>query len=517
MEPDLALTNRDWMLLGGAALVTFALHAAFYRGYGFFRDELYFIACGRHLAWGYVDQPPGVAVVARVSQALLGRTLFAIRLVPMLFAAAQVLLTGLTARALGGPRYAALLACACVLAAPQYFGSYLNTDMFVTLGWSACAYIAVLIFRGGSPRLWLWFGLIAGLALEGKHAMLFFGFAFVAGLLLSPQRTWFKSLWPYAGAGVALLIFLPNLIWEYRHHWATLTLLENIAHSNKNIVLSPWQYLATNSLSLSLLSLPVWCGGLLWLLFAERGRPFRPLGWSWIVAYLTFVILKGKAYYLAPAFAPLFAAGATAIGLWLERRRGWRPWAKPALETALVAVLLLGGMIAWPFAMPMMSVEHFIAYEHALGVAPEKTETMALGALPQQYADMFGWPQMAATVARVFDTLPPAERGTCGIFAQNYGEAGAIDYFGRQYGLPYAISGHQNYWLWGPGRFTGACLVIIGSDYAANSGYFASMVLAGETNSPHAIPYENHLPIWIAHGPKFGTLQQVWPQLKKWE
>src|SRR5271156_5988219 len=216
-----AVSRNNWIILGGFALFTFAIHLIFYGGYGFFRDELYFIACGKHLAWGYVDQPPGAPLVAWFSQKLFGQTLFAIRFVPVLFATAQILLTGLTARAMGGRGYAQFLACLCVLAAPQYFGSYLNTDMFMMLGWAACAWVAARIFAGESPRLWLLFGLFGGLALEGKHAMLFFLLAFLVAVVVSPRRKMLLTPWPWCGAAVASVIALPNVIWEDTHQWAT--------------------------------------------------------------------------------------------------------------------------------------------------------------------------------------------------------------------------------------------------------------------------------------------------------
>ena len=232
-----------------------------------------------------------------------------------------------------------------------------------------------------------------------------------------------------------------------------------------------------------------------------------------MAAYVTFLALKGKNYYLTPAYAMLYAAGAVAIERWMaEMRAGFRK----ALGTALGAVVLLGGMIGWPFAMPMMPVEKFIAYEEALHVTPGKTENIALDKLPQQYADMFGWPEMAAKVAEVYHSLPEGDRAKCGIFARNYGEAGAIDYFGRQYGLPGAISGHQNYWLWGPGPYTGECLIVIGDRRARLEELFASVTQAGETYQKYAISYENHRPIWICRGAKFGTLREFWPNVKLW-
>ena len=308
-----ASSRSDWLILGGFALVALVVRLVFYRGYGFFRDELYFIACGKHLAWGYVDHPPGTPFIAWASQEILGDTLFAIRFVPILFAVAQLILTGLTARVTGGGRYAQFLTCLCVFAAPQYFGTWLNTDMFMTLGWAACAWVAARIFAGESQRLWLLFGLFAGLALQGKHAMLFFLIAFFAGIAVSPQRNLLLTRWPWYGAVIAFLIALPNIIWEYTHHWATYELLSNIAKSDKNIVLGPWPYLKSNLDSLGMLTVLVWVPGLIWCLFLKGGRRFRALGWTWIFSFVLFIVLKGKTYYLTPVYPMLFAAGSVAI------------------------------------------------------------------------------------------------------------------------------------------------------------------------------------------------------------
>jgi hypothetical protein len=509
-------SNRaNWLILGGFALFTFAIHLIFYKGYGVFRDELYFIACGKHLAWGYVDQPPGAPLVAWFSQKILGQTLFAIRFIPVIFAAIQILLTGLTARAMGGRNYAQFLACLCVLVAPQYFGSYLNTDMFMMLGWAACAWVAARIFAGDSPKQWLVFGLFGGLALEGKHAMLFFLLAFLAAMVVSPQRKMLLTPWPWYGAGVAFLIALPNVIWEYTHHWATYELLSNIAHSDKNLVLGPWQYLHSNIDALGFLTVLVWVPGLLWCLFLKGGQRFRALGWMWIFSYIIFIALKGKDYYLTPTYPMLFAAGAVAIEAWFARI----PRTVGVLVRAVFALLIFArGAIALPFAMPMMSEAKFIAYEKALGATPGKTENTDLEDLPQQYADMHGWPELAASVAKVYNSIPEAERAQCAIFMGNYGEAGAIDYFGPQYGLPPAISAHQNYWFWGPRNYTGECLVIIAGSSTREllAKNYTSVEQAGETNANYAIPFENHRAIWIYRGRKNLTLQDLWPQLKLW-
>jgi len=502
----------DWMLLAAFTGATFLVHLAFYRGYGYFRDELYFLACADHLDWGYVDQPPGVAIVAWITRRALGDSLLSVRFVPMLFAAAQVLLVGLTARAMGGGRYAQTLAMICAAAAPIYFGSYLNTDMFMNLGWAACAWAASRALADNGSKWWLLFGLFAGLAFEGKHAIVFFGAAFVAGLLLA-RATVLTDRWFWAAMALATVIALPNLTWEYRHDWPTYELLANIAHSSKNVVLGPGTYLLSNIEYLSPIALPIWVGGLAWCAFASEGRRFRSFALTWLFAFGVFVALKGKGYYLAPVYSTLFCAGAVATQAWITGYCGRRG---AAWRVGVAAVVLLGGMVFWPFAMPMMSAETFIAYERALHLAPPRTETQRLGPLPQQYADMFGWPEMVAQVAHVYASIPLDGRAPCGILATNYGEAGAIDHFGRGYGLPSALSGHQSYWLWGPRGFSGECLVVVGGRIEDLLRLYDQVTLAAEADHPYAVPAERHLPIWIAHGPKFGNLQEIWPRLKKW-
>jgi hypothetical protein len=513
LAPDRNPAN--WLILAGFAIFTFTIHLIFYKGYGIFRDELYFIACGKHLAWGYVDQPPGAPLVAWFSQKILGQTLFAIRFIPILFATTQMLITGLTARAMGGRAYAQFLACICVLIAPQYFGSYLNTDMFMMLGWAACAWVAARIFSGENPRLWLLFGLFGGLALEGKHAMLFFLLAFLAAIVISPQRKILLTPWPWCGAVVTFLIALPNVLWEYKHHWATYELLSNIANSGKNLVLGPWPYIKSNIDALGFLTVLVWVPGLLWCLFLKDGRRFRAIGWMWIFSFAIFIALKGKDYYLTPTYPMLFAAGSVAVESWFGRI----PRLASVLGKAVLALLIFArGAVSLPFAMPVMSEEKFIAYEKALGAAPGKTENTDLEDLSQQYADMHGWPEMAAAIAKVYNSIPEPERAQCAIYAGNYGEAGAVDYFGPQYGLPPAISGHQNYWYWGPRNYTGECLVVIAGRGTRDilSPNYTSVQEAGETYAPYAIPFENHRTIYIYRGHKGASLQELWPQLKLW-
>jgi hypothetical protein len=507
-------TRNVWLsdaaIIGYLSLAALLFHFLFYRGYGYFRDELYFMACGEHLDWGYVDQPPLVPLVARFSRWLMGDSRFSIRFFSMVAAAATVWITGFMTRELGGRRYAQVLACVAVMVAPVYVGSYLSTDDLLPPIWMGCLYVALLIFNGGSPKLWLLFGALAGLGLQDKHATLFFGFSFFVALLLTPQRNAFRGKWIWLGGLVALLIFLPNLIWEYRHNWATLELLNNIHRSNKNVVLGPLGYLRDQILLMNPISFPIWLAGLVWFLFSRGAKAYRAMGWTYVVMLVLFVALKGKDYYLVPIYPVLFAGGAIVLDRWMKGTR--RAWLKPAI----VVLLLVGGALLAPFATAILPVDTFIAYERALHLAPPPTETHDLGKLPQQYADMFGWPEMAAVVASVYDRVPPEERPKCAIFGQNYGEAGAIDFFGARYGLPKAISGHQNYFLWGPRDYTGECMIVIGDRREVLESIFDRVELAGVTHHDYAMPYENNLPIWLCRGFKRGSLRELWPGVKHW-
>jgi 4-amino-4-deoxy-L-arabinose transferase-like glycosyltransferase len=501
-------------MLALVAATAFALHAAFYAGYGWFRDELYFLACSEHLAWGFVDAPPGVPIVLWLSRELLGEGLFAARFVPIVFATLLVLLAGLTAHAMGGGRWAQALAALAVMAAPYWFVSYLNTDMFVNVGWAACAYLATRILAGSDPRLWLAAGAVTGLAFEGKHSMALFATALVAGVLSTPQRRLLRNRQLWAGVTIAMMIALPNVAWEIARGWPTLELLSNIAHSSKNVELGPLDYLLTNVVYLSPITLPLWGAGLLWCGFDRVGQRFRALAIAWAITFAVLVALKGKGYYLTPMFSPLFAAGAVAIESWILRRRA--P-AQRAWRIGVIAALLAGCVPLWPLAMPMLPVERFLAYQRALHLAPPRTETQPLDALPQQYADMFGWPELAAAVAAVYRSLPESERESCGIYASNYGEAGAIDQQRKALGLPPALSGHQNYWLWGARGYDGQCLVVVGGQRATLERWFEHVVQASEADHPYAVPGERHLPIWIVHGVRAGSFQTLWPMLKHWQ
>jgi 4-amino-4-deoxy-L-arabinose transferase-like glycosyltransferase len=480
--------------------------------YGYFGDELYFMACGEHLDWGYVDQPPLIGVVAWVVRHTLGTSLLAMRLPSALAGAGLVLLTGLLARELGGGRFAAGLAGAASALALVYLAfHYLFTmNAFEPLFWTGCALLLVRIMRTGRERLWLWFGLVAGLGLQNKYSMTVYASGLVAGLLLTPGRRSLARPWIWLGAIVAALVFLPNVIWNVRHGWPFFEVIGNIRASGRDVVLSPLDYVRHQVLIMNPATLPIWVAGLGFLLLSPRARAGRALGWAFLATLATFVATKGKDYYLTPAFATLFAGGAVAIeGFTAEP--GARRWLRAACVLLLAASLPL-----LPTVLPMLPPERLVAYQAWLGIAPPASEKAhAAAALPHHFAWQFGWEEMVAAVAAAYHAMPPEERARVAVVGNNYGESGAVDLLGPKYGLPMkAVGVHQSYWLWGPGPPGKDILIVLGARPEGLRQWCDDVRIAAELDNPWGAAWERR-PVLVCRGLR-RPLQEMWPLIKKW-
>jgi 4-amino-4-deoxy-L-arabinose transferase-like glycosyltransferase len=497
-------------LLLGLAAAKIVLQFAGICSYGFFRDELYYMACGEHLAWGYVDQPPLIALVAWIARHVFGHSIVGLRIFPVLAGAAVVFLTGILARELGGGRLAQLLAAISILFAPAFlaFNSFFSMNAFEPLFWLLCAWLVVRIVKGASPKLWLVFGIVAGLGLENKHTMLVFGFALAAGLLLAGQWRLFRSKWIWMGACVAILLFLPNLVWEAHHGWPQVEVVRN-AQLYKNIPVTPLSFLAEQIVFLNPIVFPLWLGGLFWYSRSSEAKRFRFLAWTYPIVLAIFMIFGGKSYYALPIYPILFAAGGVMLERFAEGRKR-RP-----LVIVYAAVIVVAGFIALPFGVPVLPVNTFLRYSQVLPYSSlAKTERDALRApLPQLYADMFGWENMADTVAQVYHDLPASDRSNCAILGGNYGEAGAIDYYGPALGLPKAISGHNSYFYWGPRGYSGACVIIFGEQSEEFIKMFGDVHQAATIVSPHAMPNEQSVPVYVCRKPS-EPLAVLWPRFK---
>jgi len=405
-----------------------------------------------------------------------------------------------------GAAFAQILAALAVISVPIYLilHHWLTMNAFEPLLWMACVWCVVRAINSEKPRYWIWFGIFAGIGMETKYSIAFFVIAVVIALLLTQQRRFLVTKEFWIGGAIAFLIFLPNLIWLARHDWPFLELMHNIRQTQRDVVRGPIAFVLDQAQIMNPILFPLWFGGLIWLLI---GRRFRILGVVYIVLLGTFIVLGGKNYYLSPIYPVLFAAGAVGF----ERITSVRfKWSRVVYGSLLVASII----ILAPTVSPVLSPEGSIAYQKKLGIEPPKAENQRTGPLPQYFADEFGWREMAEATARVYNSLSADERAQTAIFANNYGEAGAIDFFGPRLGLPKSICNHQSYWLWGPRDYNGSIVIVLGSDGSCDREHFQSVEAVGHVEHPYS-RRDEHFDIFLCRG-FTGDLRQFWPQTKNY-
>jgi hypothetical protein len=378
------------------------------------------------------------------------------------------------------------------------------------LFWTLAAYAAIRLVQTGDGRYWTVIGLAIGIGALNKIGILWLAAGLVAGIFFSPYRKLLWTRWALRGAAVVFFCFLPYIIWNILNDFAHLEFIRN-ATSGKYSGLSPLRFLSDQLLLHNPVSIPLWLAGFTMLLFSRRLAPYRFLGIA--VAVVALILLMNghsKAEYLAAAFPLLFAAGGVVIEGWTTKG-AWR-----FIPPAYAAILVVAGIALVPLAIPILPVTTYLRYADVIGIGPRTSELQRLGALPQFYADMFGWPEKAAAVAQVYNRLSPEEKPRCAIFADNYGRAAAIDFFGKHYGLPRAIGRHNNYWLWGPRSYTGEIVIVLGGTLRDHRELFDIVGAAGTVSSTLCMPYENELTIFLCRGLHV-PLGDVWGKIKLYE
>jgi len=375
-----------------------------------------------------------------------------------------------------------------------------------------CAFAVIRIIKTGNQKLWLWFGLLAGIGLENKYSMAVFGFAIVLGLILTKERKAFATPWIWIAGLIAFLIFLPNLIWNVQHHWPFVELMRNIRASGRDLAFTPLGYLRAQIFGMTPLTFPVWLLGALYFFLWREGKPFRVLGWAFVTLLTFFIVLHGKDYYSSPVYPMMFAGGAIAIERFATDQRA--AWLKPVTVT----VILLGTLAFLPLFVPVLSPENFLRYQARLPFKIQPDEkSMLLEPMPHHYSWDFGWEEMVRAVAKAYGSVPAQERADTAIFGNDFAEAGAIDLIGPKYGLPKAISGHQSYWLWGPRNYTGQTMIVLGDTPEGARKWFSEVTVVAELHNPYAPPWENR-PVLLCRGPiRFRSLAEAWPRLKDWD
>jgi hypothetical protein len=498
------------------AVIYFLAHLLTATHYGYFRDALYYLACSEHLDWGYVDQPPLIALVAWLAHHTFGVSLPALLFWPAMAGAARIVLTAAFARELGAKKFGVALAAVLAATPGVWYASdhQFAMNAFEPLFWTGCAFTIVHMIHTNNPKWWIPFGAVAGLGLQNKYSMAAFAFFLLVGLLLTPQRRFLFSAWLLAGGFTALLLFFPNLIWNIHHHWPFLELMRNIRASGRDVVLSPGAFLGQQILIMNPPSFPFWLGGL-YFYFSAVGKKFRVFGWAFSFTIGFFLLAHGKNYYSAPGYTLVFAAGAVATERFLSNR--FRAHARLAVgfRVATFAWLLVGVVSLLPVVLPILPIEAYLRYQRHLPFAVPKSEhNQDAAILPQYYADEFGWEEMVAHVADVYHSLSPEEQSKTAIFASNYGEAGAIDFFGSRYSLPKAICTHQSYFLWGPRHYDGEIVIRIGTKLEDAQEFYESVGIAARLDNPYSMPFEKN-PILLCRRRK-KSLQTDWPNMKNW-
>lgn len=503
-ERQPAWWRTDYAIIGYFALFKVLLNGAFITRYGFQRDELYFIACGRHLSFGYVDHTPMVPWIARLTQTLFGESLLALRIPSLVAGALSVILAGLLVREMGGRRWAQAFTCAVMVAAPAYLRAHsiLHIPTFEMLYWTACFLVLARIINGGNEKLWLLFGAIAGIGLLNKPTVLFLGAGVAVAIVLTPLRKHMLRPWVYLGGAIAFLIFVPNLIWQYNHDWATYRFVKQL---NENTMqdISFVDFMLGQVLYMGPLNALVWAPGLLFLLFAKRGAKYRALGLICAAVFTIMIITKAKVYYLAPAYPALFAGGALAWqGLIANSRWGKR---------AAFALPFAGLIWTAPLGLPMLPIENAPKAIRAMtgGLVDENTAHEITG----DWRDQHGWENMVATVAEVYESLSPEEQKDCIILTRNYGQAGAIDFFGKRYGLPNALCTFMTYYYWGPGDRSGEVAITVGLS-RENIALYQEAGLAATVANERVNRFENNVPILLCRKPT-KSIQEAWKSIER--
>lgn len=495
MDPERVAARRTLPLVFAAATVL--IHLSFAGRYDWFRDELYFLACGRRLAWGYVDQPPLIALVSRAAFALGGGNLAAYRLPAALAHAGLVYLCGRFAQREGGTPLAAGIACLCALCSPLLVveGYLLTMNAFEPLIYLGVAMLVASLLRGGSQRLWVGVGALTGLALLNKHSFAFYAAPLLIALAATRPRA-LASRWLVAGVALAALIVLPHALWQVRNGFPMLELLS--AQKWKNAPWSLRSYLLDQVLQLDPVIAAVAVAGAAALWRSD----LRALSLAYLLQLVLFAALKGKAYYLTAAYPPLMAVGA--VSLARLPRAGW----------AVASLVAASGVALAPLVVPVLSPEGLIRWEGALHVQPTRLENKEYGALPQHLADEFGLREISQAVEEAAARLSPEERAHAAVYAQNYGEAAALELFGSG-GLP-VISGHNSYFLWGVPAGTRVVLVVGGRTEEHQRVFSQVTEVARARDDQYAMPYERARAIHLCREPRL-PLSEVWPRVKHYE
>jgi hypothetical protein len=489
-----------------AAVLVGMVHAATGGRYDAQRNELYFLACGWHPDFGYVDQPPLVPLIAAVTQ-IFGVNIWLLRLPATVAAIGLVLLCAAFARLLGGGSRAASFAAIAAGIAPGLAGlmSHLTTSTFEPIAWTAAAFLLTRAIQTGGRSDMIWLGLLAGAAMQAKWGIAVWLVALAVGVMATAARRillWWQ-LW--LSLVIAAALIAPNLIWQWWHGWPFFEVILPHLESQKNFTGPLWQFEWRQSLSMNLALAPLWLAGATAPFLDRRLANARLLSLAFLLTTAFYFLERGTNYYLFPVYPTMFAVGA----VWSERLNPWvtRGWA--------VAALGVSALFA-PVALPILDPSRLAGYMELTHTRPDPIEADGVGApLTQSLSDEFGWRELESKVATAFRRLSAEDQARVAIVASNYGQAAALDVYGRKDNLPPILSGHNQYWLWGPRGFDGSLIIHIGGDPERWRRLCGTLDIVDHTDDTYAMPYENKRAIFICRDLRI-PLAQLWDKLKRY-
>jgi hypothetical protein len=483
----------SWWILLVFITVKLLVHFLTSNVYELQRDAYMYIDLGNHLAWGYHSVPPSIAVFANISRFILGDTVFAIRFFPAIIGGLSLLLMGIMVKEAGGGKWAQVFALGAFLFAPAFLrsNSLFQPVSFNQFYWLLLAFLLFRLIRTGKPYYWYLIGLVGGLAFLNKYSVVFYLAGMVFAVLVTPVRRWLLKPQPYIAAGIALLTAFPNLLWQIRNSWPVIHHMEELARTQLvNVRLDVFL------LEQFLMFLPVaiiWVLGLVYLSFLKAGKEYRAFAWIYLVVILLLLIGRGKPYYTLGTYSTLFVFGGLFIERYFRKKLAW-------LKYLLILVILVNSWFMIPVSLPILKPEAFIRFYEGTPLENfHRWEDGEYYDLPQDYADMIGWKELAGIVIETYNSLSPDQQSQCSIFANNYGEAGSVNFYGARYNLPPVISYNDSYLFWTPVSIRADHLIKIGQSDNLEDLYH-HVEIVGRISNPYA--RQSGTPVYYCTGQK---------------
>jgi len=484
---------KTWWLVGLFGIVKLLLHLLTNTSYELQRDAFMYIDLGNHLAWGYHSVPPSIAVFANISRFLLGDTTFAIRFFPAVVGMLSIILIGIMVREAGGGKWAQFFACLAFLAAPAFLRSntLFQPVSFNQFYWLLLAFLLFRLIRSQKSLYWYLIGIVAGLAFLNKYSVVFYLFGIVVAVLLTPLRTWLRKPQPYIAMAIAGLIALPNLIWQINHNWPVINHMQELAETQ--LVHVRLDIFLMEQIMMFLPVFFIWTFGLVYIAFLKSGKSYRAFAWIYLVVVLLLIILRGKHYYTIGLYSSLFVFGGLFIERYMIRKLGF-------LKYVIIIFILSVSVVSLPISLPILKPEAFIKFYQSMGMEKfHRWEDGEYYDLPQDYADMIGWKELSRMVGETFQKMTPEQQAKCVIMANNYGEAGSVNFYGTKYDMPPVISYNDSYIFWAPESIAVEYLIKIG-DSDNLEELFRQVDIVGRISTPHA--RQEGTPVYFCADPK---------------